>query len=241
MMVTLRLYRQHDLDLITLYRHPSFSLPNAIKRSLLAYVRKEQLTIKQPEPYKISNDKISKTVQMHIYLDKEDDKDVINWLKQTKEGYRNSVLKNIIRGYLASPCIYSYQDSESAIENAVENNDLFNRNVKNISEIKGKGAASRNKSNKKDNRKVEDSELAKEILNRQTVKSEKTDVVFVERINDDEETEKVLNRQENNNINQEKIAETKPIEQKPNNVDENETSDTDDDMFNMFDSLMQSM
>ena len=41
---------------------------------------------------------------------------------------------------------------------------------------------------------------------------EKTDVVFVERINDDEETEKVLNRQENNNINQEKIAETKPIE-----------------------------
>lgn len=241
MMVTLRLYRQHDLDLITLYRHPSFSLPNAIKRSLLAYVRREQLAIKQPEPYEISNDKISKTIQMHIYLDAETDNDVIQWLKKTKEGYRNSVLKNIIRGYLVAPCIYSYQDSEKSVEEAIENNNLSDINIRNLSEIKGKGASSRKKSNKKDTRKVEDSELAKEILNRKTVKSEKTDVVFVERI-DDGEKEVVDVLKEDNQSNKVEIKQKEQTLQNTNHVEQStDTDDNDDDMFSMFDSLMQSM
>ena len=181
MMVTLRLYRQHDLDLITLYKHPSFSLPAAIKRSLIAYVRQEQLIIKQPIPYKLSNERIAKTVQIHIQLDESNDKDIIKWLKSTKEGYRNSVLKNIIRGYLAAPCIYSYHDEEAALELSNENNDIFESNIRNITEIKGRASTTR-RTKKKDTRKVEDSELAKEILNRKTVRSEKKNVVFVERI-----------------------------------------------------------
>lgn len=239
MMVTLRLYRQHDLDLITLYRHPSFSLANAIKRSLFAYVRKEQLTIKQPEPYQISNDKISKTVQMHIYLDTEIDKDIITWLKKTKEGYRNSVLKNIIRGYLSAPCIYSYQDSDTAIDDAIENKNLSDINIKNISEIKGKGASSRKKSNKKDTRKVEDSQLAKEILNRKTVKSEKTDVIFIERIDDDEKEKIDILKQ-----NKQPAIDINPsttTQKEMSNEIISDDNDNDDDMFSMFDSLMQSM
>lgn len=246
MMVTLRLYRQHDLDLITLYRHPSFSLANAMKKALFAYVRKEPLIIKQPTPYEVSNDKISKTIQMHISLDAEMDKDIIQWLKQTKEGYRNSVLKNIIRGYLSAPCIYTYQDSTSALKSADENNDLFNANIRNLTEIKGKGVASRKRSNKKDNRRVEDSELAKEILNRKTVKSEKTDVIFAERIGDDDKTT-IESDIEN------EILKTKPIKQETpivkvasnvnnlNKLNDAEDDTTDEDMFNMFSDMMSSM
>lgn len=233
MMVTLRLYRQHDLDLITLYRHPSFSLPAAIKRSLIAYVRKEQLTIKQPEPFKLGDEKISKTVQMHIQLDEKNDADVIKWIKSTKEGYRNSVLKNIIRGYLAAPCIYSYQTSTSNLSVAVDNNDLYEANVRNLTEIKGRASTTRKSKNKKDDRKVEDSKLASEILNRQTVKSENTGTVFVERIDDDDikvpEVTKI-----------EKPISQTPI-QKVKSTPVVESDDAGDDMFDMFDDLMKSM
>lgn len=225
MMVTLRLYRQHDLDLITLYRHPSFSLPAAIKRSLIAYVRKEQLIIKQPEPYKIGKEKISKTVQMHIQLDEKKDSDIIKWIKSTKEGYRNSVLKNIIRGYIAAPCIYSYQNEENAINSAIDNNDIFDANIRNITEIKGRSYSTKKKIPKKDNRRVEDSELAKEILNRKTVRKEKNDFVFVERIdNEDIKAPEVTK----------KITESEPIKNQNNNEDDSE-------MFSMFDDLMGSM
>lgn len=232
MMVTLRLYRQHDLDLITLYKHPSFSLPAAIKRSLIAYVRQEQLTIKQPAPYKLENKKIAKTVQIHIQLDETNDKDIIKWLKSTKEGYRNSVLKNIIRGYLAAPCIYSYHDEDAALDLSAENNDLFEANIRNITEVKGRATSTR-KSKKKDTRRVEDSEIAKEILNRQTVRSEKKDVVFIERIDDDDvKTPEVTKIEKPQEIKKPTTFE-QPVQP------QEEVDDTD--MFNMFDDLMGSM
>lgn len=235
MMVTLRLYRQHDLDLITLYRHPSFSLPAAIKRSLIAYVRKEQLTIKQPEPFKLGDEKISKTVQMHIQLDEEKDADVIKWIKSTKEGYRNSVLKNIIRGYLAAPCIYSYQTSTSNLSVAVDNNDLYEANVRNLTEIKGRASTTRKSKAKKDNRKVEDSKLASEILNRQTVKSENTGTVFIERIDDDD-----VKVPEVTKIEKPIIQTPQPTPQLKQESIPEETGD-DMDMFDVFDDLMKSM
>lgn len=232
MMVTLRLYRQHDLDLITLYKHPSFSLPLAIKNALFAYVRKEELIIKQPASYNVNNDKIAKTVQIHIQLDETKDTDIIKWLKNTKEGYRNSVLKNIIRGYLSSPCIYFYQDNADSLKDADENNKLFESNIKNITEIKGKKFPK--KSSKKNNiKKVEDSELANEILNRKTVLPQKTNTVFIERIDDDEKIQELAKTEKPKNI---ENTNNKSIEQ-PNLSEEND----EEDIFSMFDGLMGSM
>lgn len=227
MMVTLRLYRQHDLDLITLYRHPSFSLPAAIKRSLIAYVRKEQLIIKQPEPFTLGDEKISKTVQMHINLDDKNDMDIIKWIKATKEGYRNSVLKNIIRGYLAAPCIYSYQTSSNNINVAVDNNDLFEANIRNLTEIKGRATSTRKQKTKKENKRVEDSKIANEILNRKTVRPENKNTVFIERIDDDD-------------IKVPEITNIKPVKKPIENTQIDDTGD-DIDMFGMFDDLMKTM
>ena len=242
MMVTLRLYRQHDLDLITLYRHPSFSLPAAIKRSLFAYVNMEQLTIKQPDPYVLPKEKISKTVQIHIFLDEEKDKNIITWLKSTKEGYRNSVLKNIVRGYLAAPCIYSYQDNESSNDIAIQNNDLFESNIRNITEIKGRAVQTRKKKKEDKTKRVEDSKLASEILNRKTVRKENSDTIFVERIDDNDIPTPNITGVKNEQI---RLAQKESVNKNNNynneNVNNEISQEEEDDMFGMFDDLMKSM
>ncbi len=198
MMVTLRLYRQHDLDLIALYRHPNFSLPAAMKTALCAYVRDESFFIKQPMPYAIGNEKISKIIQMHIQLSNTSDKDVIDWIKNIKEGYRNSVLKNIIRAYMLGGTIYPYalnQDISIAKTNKIS--QLLEENVSEIIEIKGRGYTKSqnntlNKSSKKplSNEKIEDSELANKILKGDSGKKP-TDKIFVENIEKEVDTKKL--------------------------------------------------
>ena len=228
MMVTLRLYRQHDLDLITLYRHPNFSLPNAMKTSLCAYVRNESFQIKQPEPYKIGEEKISKIVQMHIQLSEKTEGDVIAWLKNIKEGYRNSVLKNVIRAYISGPCTYSYiKDTESGIKHSTLILNEFENNSKELIEVKGRGYQ-RTKTKKFDNRKVEDSVLAKEILSNDT-KPKKQNNVFVERIDDNDVDVKEL----------EKITKKEEERPQPKEQEQQDTSAiTLDDMLDDIDKMM---
>ena len=187
MMVTLRLYRQHDLDLITLYRHPLFSLPNAIKMSLCAYVRNQKFFIKQPQPYEIGNEKISKIVQIHIQLSEKSEGDVIEWLRNIKDGYRNSVLKNVIRAYMAGPCIYSYiKENNNTFENASNVFDIFESNIRETVEIKGRTYTKSNVK-KQDSKKVEDSTLAASILSGNNIKKENN---FIENINEIKKEEK---------------------------------------------------
>ena len=240
MMVTLRLYRQHDLDLITLYRHPSFSLPNAMKRALCGYVRNEKFFIKQPPTYELGNEKISKIVQMHIQLSDKTEGDVIKWLKGIKEGYRNSVLKNVIRSYMAGPCVYSYSINKSEAESlALDVIDNFESNIRETIEIKGRGYTKPVKK-KVDTRKVEDSVIAKTILSDNNKPQNKN--VFVERINDDnvdikklEEITKTESKEETKKETpkiQETVVKNEPI------VENDDSAETLDDMLDDIDAMM---
>ena len=231
MMITLRLYRQHDLDLITLYRHPSFSLPAAIKKALKAYVKKEQFAIKQPPTYELPKEKISKIVQMHISLKEDEDSDIIEWIKDIKEGFRNSVLKNIIRGYLMGPYIFSYQKSSDANDIASENADLFDSNTRNITTLSAnKSGLPRKKNKKKDVGKVEDSVLAKEILSDEPKK--KDDKIFVERLENEEKVK----------IPTEVKKEIKEETKKENNkIETTDSMSDEEDMWGDIDSMMDSM
>ena len=236
MMVTLRLYRQHDLDLITLYRHPSFSLPNAIKTALCAYVRSEQFSIKQPEPFALSDEKISKIVQIHISLSPSSEGDVIAWLKSIKEGYRNSVLKNIIRSYVCGPCVYSYMiNTEEGISKALNTNASFEKNVNELLEIKGRGYK-KSSIKKVDNRRVEDSELAKQILSGNNAGETKKETVFIERIADDDVDTKKLEEITKPTSN------TKPVVQQEEETKPQENPEDDsftlDDMLDDIDAMM---
>lgn len=213
MMVTLRLYRQHDLDLITLYKHPNFSLPNAMKTALCAYVRNEKFFIKQPQPYELGKEKISKIVQMHIQLSYSTEQDVIDWLKNIKEGYRNSVLKNVIRSYMAGPCVYSYvNDAENGITQAGSVIDNFESNIRSTIEIKGR-SYNRSQTKRPDNRKVEDSKLAKSILSGKGESNKRN--VFVERIDDDNVDTKKLEEITKPDKLKVEVPVQRPVEEKP--------------------------
>lgn len=88
-----------------MYKLPHFSLQKAIKEALCAYVRNEDYLIAYSND---SNVDIPKAAQFHICLDENCDKDVIQWLKTTSSGYRNSLIKNITRKYLENPGVYPY-------------------------------------------------------------------------------------------------------------------------------------
>lgn len=105
--VMLRIYRQHDMDLVGLHLHSSFMLGRAIKQALMAYVRGEVFKIDTPTEEELPNE-IRRVYQIQIFLDDVKDKDVIDWLKTTNPGQRNSLIKNIFRSYAFSLYVKGY-------------------------------------------------------------------------------------------------------------------------------------
>lgn len=108
MKIKMRLYRQHDLDLIGLYINPNFSFRLVAKQALISYVRNVPFVIDAPKPV-YPKRKISRIIQTTILVDDQDE-DVTDWIIKTKPGYRNSLIKNVIRGYISSPNVFLYHD-----------------------------------------------------------------------------------------------------------------------------------
>ena len=108
--ITVRLYKLHDFDLIYLYKNLRFPIRDAMKKALISYVRNEPVffdfPIEIPESDKLIDIKSS---QFHIKLDENTDKDIILYLSGLKRFYRNSFLKNLLRGYLTGPAAFVYE------------------------------------------------------------------------------------------------------------------------------------
>lgn len=99
--ITMRLYKQHDLDLFYLYKLPDFSLQIAVKKAIQAFANNNNYVIDYPEWPKDKNFEFGKkTAQIHIFLDEVKDKGAIDWIDSISPGYRNSLLKNLTRQYL---------------------------------------------------------------------------------------------------------------------------------------------
>ena len=105
MKVIIRLYRQHDLDLLTL-KHTSKTFQKDVREALRSYVRKIDYRIDVNRDLSLQT--WPKSSQCHISLHDEKDKDVILWLASISKGYRNSLIKNIVRSYLSRPIADNY-------------------------------------------------------------------------------------------------------------------------------------
>ncbi len=114
-----RLYRKIDSDLITLYRHPDFSLREAIIQSLRMCAAGEVKYIRLPKPY-ILND-IPKVIEFTIDLP--DDPLLDSWFHSIPMGARNDAIKCIARGYLCGPVISSYTRNTEKDNTAGFNSD----------------------------------------------------------------------------------------------------------------------
>lgn len=133
MKLVIRLYRRHDLDLLYLYQNPDFNFQKKIKTVLKDFIKNEgnnpRKTIVHIPPYSTHTcnyTDLRSCVQIHIYLSEKKDKDIIEFIKNIKTGFRNSLVKNIFRNYLDRPAVYN------TLSCKMENNSNTNKNSKEI-------------------------------------------------------------------------------------------------------------
>lgn len=103
-----RMYRRHDIDLVTIYKTAGISLHKAMYNSLKSYVNKTPYLIKTPTAnVDMTLYNFKSHYQIILNLDDKKDADIISWLKKVKKGMRNAAIKAIIRGCLVGPAVYA--------------------------------------------------------------------------------------------------------------------------------------
>ncbi len=114
MFVTIRLYRQHDMDLISLYNMKDFKFLKKMKSALIAYSKKEDYPINIPS-FRVVPGYIKYITVMHIKLDEKKDAEAIKVLTSMKPGLRNSFLKAMFRNYLTNIPLTSYENNDDGL------------------------------------------------------------------------------------------------------------------------------
>ena len=98
---TFRLHRQHDMDLIALYRSEDFNFTKELKKALIAYANDLPYT---PPPFEdtFAAGYVGTSVTFHISLSptNAEQKKVLDLLGDVKYGYGNSFVKALFRSYL---------------------------------------------------------------------------------------------------------------------------------------------
>lgn len=124
---TLRLHRQHDLDLITLYRADGFSFSKEVRNILVAYVNQEPY-----EPPEISYEDVDlgyvpTTIQYHLTLNPDDPREqaVLDMLHdEIKYGYANAFVKALIRAYIPHIPFIGYGVANGFVTRHITANDI---------------------------------------------------------------------------------------------------------------------
>lgn len=98
---TFRLHRQHDMDLIALYRNKDFNFTKELKAILIAYANNYPYT---PPPFEdeFTEGYVGCSITFHISLSpkKAEEKKVLDLLNDIKYGYGNSFIKALFRSYM---------------------------------------------------------------------------------------------------------------------------------------------
>ena len=100
---TLRFYRIHDLDLITLIETHEINIVKTIYTVLTAYSEGEVFVIDIPPKRMEELPKLSRVYTKKMILDEETDTKAIRVMEKINKGYRNNFLKNLLRLYLCCP------------------------------------------------------------------------------------------------------------------------------------------
>lgn len=114
--VIIRLYRQFDIDLIYMFEylneikkdHQQF-----VKSVIRAYIDKSYQPGQKAQwiedllnPPKDKSLLLRRKIQYHVLLDPVVDRDILDWLETITIGYRNTVIKGLMRGFIGEPCVF---------------------------------------------------------------------------------------------------------------------------------------
>lgn len=124
---TLRLHRQHDLDLITLYRARGFSFSKEVRNILVAYVNREPYNAPEIDYENVDLGYIPTTIQYHLSLNPEDAREqaVLDMLhNEIKYGYMNSFIKALVRAYIPRIPFIGYGVADGFITRRITATDV---------------------------------------------------------------------------------------------------------------------
>lgn len=136
--MSVRLYWQHDLDLLALHESPglpSFSI--ICKEALSAYVRNTPYKIFVPD--KVYFTKYVDSKSFTLFLNPKTEQDLIDFLNSVEYGFRCNVLKQIVRGYMNHSFIAPYfAKSTIKVKSRVHRNKEKTKNNKSSSKTNDK-------------------------------------------------------------------------------------------------------
>lgn len=114
--VIIRLYRQFDIDLIYMFEYLGeikMDHQKFVKAVIRAYIdhsytpgQKAEWIHKLLHPNPDKTLTLRRKIQYHVLLDPVLDADILDWLETITIGYRNTVIKGLMRGYIGEPCIF---------------------------------------------------------------------------------------------------------------------------------------
>lgn len=121
---TIRLYKTHDLDLISFLDTHNMDFRKAVYCSLTAFAKGEVFVIKIPP--RLENPKpLRRKYEFRLILNPETDQAVIDMIDGITDGYKNNFIKNILRMYLCTPISEEFLKDRSKIGEFEEKFQMF--------------------------------------------------------------------------------------------------------------------
>lgn len=109
MIITMRIYWIHDLDLIGICDNPKMNIAKCAKQALIAYAKdRDDYLIHVPDNQDYEIEKLNRKINFQLNPKREDDAKAIELWKKLTRGTKNSALKNMIRMYLDKPVFTPY-------------------------------------------------------------------------------------------------------------------------------------
>ena len=130
---TIRLYRAHDLDLITFMETHEFNITRAIYCALTAFSKNDYFVIDIPPKREMELNINKKVYAKQLSLDTEKDSTAIEILLKIKRGGRNNFLKNLLRSYLCNPIAESYLENEEDIKDFIKKFEVMKQSRRHAS------------------------------------------------------------------------------------------------------------
>lgn len=115
--ITIRIHRQHDMDLMSIYRNKSYHIAKEIKKALIAYAND---AVYVPTEVDVNNEidgYVPTSAIVHITLSekKDDERKALELLSHIKYGYRCSFIKAVFRSSLPYLPLLAYSDNSGFV------------------------------------------------------------------------------------------------------------------------------
>ena len=122
----IRLYKAHDLDLISFLDSHHMDFRKAVYCSLTAFAKGELFVIKIP-PRIPNPGPLRRKYEFNLSLNPETDRAVIDMIDGITNGYKNNFIKNLLRMYLCTPISAEFLKDPSRISLFEEKFRMFKR------------------------------------------------------------------------------------------------------------------